>query len=310
MLYIQLELWINFALLNTLIPVVFIKRGGQISQAIALSRNKNILQRIFLATSMFNAVYFIGMMVSHVKHHTFLITKCNSRYDKDTETVTPLLITFCHDTVGMLITKAIVLSAALLIELITAIHHTMRMKTAHSTRSYIALIGHTLALWQLFVFVQTTLGLISMPLLIMILISPAQSILVAGVLCIPFLLVTFIMVVIPCTKSCKHTLKSHWITLLESLVAACLVAVAFLTYYCIVSYGAAMGTIKGYILSLIPTIPISIFLWIIKRKIFGKDAKQKRNPKTVVQRRRASLSTEEEMIYMTDTTESADDAND
>ena len=185
------------------------------------------------------------------------------------------------------------------------------MKTPHSKCSCTTL-GQVLALWQLFIFVQITLGLISIPLLIMILTSPAQSMLITGVTFTPFLPFVFILMLTPCTRSCIYTLKHNWITLLENIVAACLVTIAFLTYYCIVSYGASMNSIKGYILSLIPTVPISIIVWMLKRRLTNKDTKnikiRDRKMKTMLQQRRASLSTEEEMIFMSDT--SADDASD
>ena len=307
--YTQLGLWISFVFLNILIPVVFIKRREQIHQLIVSSRNKNILQRIFFAMSIVSAIYFIGMIGSHVKHQVqrSFIRICYTRNYSDTESTS--LATFCHGILGMLITKVIVLPAALLIELIIAIN-AMKIKTPYSKCSCTALV-QIFTLWQLFMFVQITVGLISIPLLIMTLISPAQSILIVGASCTPFLLIAFILVVTPCTKSCKHMLKSHWITLLENLIAACLVTFAFLTYCSIVSYGANMNSIKGYILSLIPTVPISIFVWMIKRKFTDKNAKVKvreRKLKTVITQKRASLSTEEEMMYMSDT--SPDDASD
>ena len=85
--------------------------------------------------------------------------------------------------------------------------------------------------------------------------------------------------------------------------------VHFATYYSIVSYGANMNSIKGYILSLIPTVLISIFVWTIKRKFMNKTVKvRERKMKTVLRQRKASLSTEEETIFMSDT--SADDTSD
>ena len=73
-----------------------------------------------------------------------------------------------------------------------------------------------------------------------------------------------------------------------------------------------MNSIKGYVLSLIPTVPISIFVWKLKRKLINKNTakhvkvRRERKMNTTLQRRRASLSTEEEVIFMSDT--SADEA--
>lgn len=305
-------------LLNILIPVFFIKRGGWIYQLISTSRSKYILRRLFPAMPIVTAIYFGVMTGSHIKHqlHSYLIIyNCHNNNImgnySDTET---LSVIFCHGILGMLITKVIFLPAVIVIELITAVVYVTKMRSLCS-RSCCTNIGQVLALWQLFVFVQLILGLITIPLLIMILISPAQSILVAGAICTPFLLFTCLLILTPCTKSCKSTLKLHWSTLLENTVAVCLITVAFLTYYSIVSYGASMNSIKGYILSLIPTVPISIFVWTLKRKFTNKNVNAKHNTRTrerkmkgMLRQRRASLSTEEEMVFMSDT--SADDASD
>lgn len=278
-----------------------------------MSRSKYVLRRIFPAMPIVTAIYFGVMTSSHIKYqlqsYPIICHNIIGNYS-DTEM---LPVIFCHGILGMLITKVIILPAAILTELITAIVYAMKMRSLRST-SCCTTIGKVLALWQLFVFVQLTLGLITIPLLIMILISPAQSILLAGVTCTPFLLFASLLILTPCTKSCKYTLKLHWSTLLENTVAACLITAAFLTYYSVVSYGASMNSIKGYILSLIPTVPISIFVWTLKRKFTNKNTKhniktRERKMKNMLQeRRRASLSTEEEMIFMSDT--SADDASD
>jgi hypothetical protein len=303
-------------LLNILIPVAFIKRGGWIYQFIATSRNKKVLNRMFLAMPIVSAIYFVSMIGSHIKHQllsSYFIWNCHNVIGNYSDTET-LPVIFCHGILGMLITKVIILPAAILIELITAIVYATRMKALHPNRSSCTTIGQVLALWQLFIFVQLTLGLITIPLLIMILISPAQSILITGVTLTPSLLFACLLMLTPCTKSCKSTLKLHWSTLLENTVAACLITTAFLTYYSIVSYGASMNSIKGYILSLIPTVPISIFVWTLKRKFTHKNAKhnnikaRERKMKNTLQQRRESLSTEEEMIFLSDT--SADDASD
>ena len=72
-----------------------------------------------------------------------------------------------------------------------------------------------------------------------------------------------------------------------------------------------MGGVKGYIMSLIPTIPISIFIWMIKGKLLGKRLKKNRKRKdrelmAVLVQRRDSFSTEEEIIdFSTNSEDSA-----
>ena len=94
----------------------------------------------------------------------------------------------------------------------------------------------------------------------------------------------------------------------ETVVIAALAVSACVTYYVITRSGMNMSGVKGYIVSLIPTIFITIFVWIIKKKFFrqthNKKKKIKRNLKgelkDVLMKRRESLSTEEETIDSTD----------
>ena len=112
---------------------------------IAMPRNKNILKLVLFATSIVSAVYFVGMITSHVKHQLKIhfIWNCFTRDNSNTETLPAI---FCHGILGMLIIKAIILPAALLIKLIIAIHTTRAFKAPRSKHSC-ATHGKVLALW-------------------------------------------------------------------------------------------------------------------------------------------------------------------
>ena len=59
----------------------------------------------------------------------------------------------------------------------------------------------------------------------------------------------------------------------------------FITYHAIVSYGAVMESVKGYILSLIPAVPISISVMIkqkLQREIVKINKHKGRQLKTVL----------------------------
>ena len=289
--YTKWGLFATFTLLNILIPVIFIRRQEHLSRAIALTKNKNILKRLCLVTSMINGGYLLGMVLVHAKKHI------------------PWESTIIQDILALMVAKAIILPTAILIELATAIHTTR--KKARYARACSS-IWHMLILWQLFVSIQIFLGLVSIPLLIMLLTSPAKCILTLGIVFVPFLLLAFVTVAIPCGKSCKASLKIYWMVGLESVLIACLIVAAFLTYYIIVSSGASMESLMGYVLSIIPAIPISILVWIIKGKVLREKfninkVKERRLLTEVVVKRRAS-STEEEIIRLSD--DSAEDASD
>ena len=78
------------------------------------------------------------------------------------------------------------------------------------------------------------------------------------------------MATIPLTKSYKSLSLHSCISIIETLFITAVVLAAFYTYYTIVQEGMNLDGIKGYILPLAPTIPVSIFLWFIKKKYFGQ----------------------------------------
>ena len=84
-------------------------------------------------------------------------------------------------------------------------------------------------------------------------------------------LIVFVLASIPIPTTYKfelcRSLKSTFLTA-EILFAATLLFLVWATYATIIADGMNMTGVKGYILSLIPTIPIPIFIWIIKQKLF------------------------------------------
>ena len=118
-----------------------------------------------------------------------------------------------------------------------------------------------------------------------------------------FILVIFILASIPFPNSCKcrprHMMKSL-LFMLETLFIAGLFIFASLTYYSIVKSGMNMDGVKGYTLSLIPTILISVSVWIIKIK-YLKEVKKRGSLRKPKIKRENSLLTDEEMISLSTT---------
>ena len=86
--------------------------------------------------------------------------------------------------------------------------------------------------------------------------------------------------------------------MVETLLIAALFMSAFMTYYSIIKNGMNMDGVKGYIISLIPTILISISVWIIKMKYLEEVKKKGRKLKI---KRDNSLLSDEEVINLSTT---------
>ena len=100
--------------------------------------------------------------------------------------------------------------------------------------------------------------------------QPCNVILPTGAILLCFIMITFIVATIPLTKSYKSLSLHSCISIIETLFITAVVLAAFYTYSTIVQEGMNLDGVKGYILSLAPTIPVSIFLWFIKKKYFGQ----------------------------------------
>ena len=173
--------------------------------------------------------------------------------------------------------------------------------------------------WQLLVFAQITMGLISIPIIVLAFISPVCVTLTSAGIILFFALLIIFFSNIPFPMKCTLKLQFHlclqsFCATAETLIITLLVISIYITYYTILKNGMNMSGTKGFIISLIPTIPIPIFIWIIKKRFFKQNLKMKKKRNKVGKRhleetllnRSSSLSTEEEMIHILSTSEESD----
>ena len=161
-------------------------------------------------------------------------------------------------------------------------------------------------LWNTFVFVQIWLGLISLPVSILLLITPLQTL---PVLCAAVLIVALIAAFIACLlqfgSQCRIR-NSHFGRACSyfswySLIFALIVAVSAL-YFFLSPEGTSFGT-SGVIFSLLPSIALSLASWMAKRKFFSKNPNKENKVK---QLSISSVSTVEKDLQGPDTEQDID----
>ena len=158
-----------------------------------------------------------------------------------------------------------------------------------------------IVIWQLLIFVQITVGLIGLPLLVLMFISPACVLLITGGIILLFMLLIFILMTIPFPTSCKYQprrIMQSFLYTAETILIAALFISAYMTYCLIVKNGMNMDGVKGYTMSLIPTILISISVWIIIMKILGEKVKKTTKWRKLQIKRGDSPPTDEELINL------------
>ena len=187
--------------------------------------------------------------------------------------------------VGILITKAIILPIAFLTELAAAARvakGTLPLHVSYTKmKAYSIFILRVLIIWQLLVFIQITMGLFSIPLFVLTLVSPGGTVLSSGGLILVFLLLIFLFVSIPVPNKLKNKVHlrcclSITFTTVETFTVAAFLFSTYWCYYTIVRNGMSMDGIKGYVISLIPSLCMTVLIWIIKKKFLaGKGSKEK-----------------------------------
>ena len=324
-----LGLWMTFTFLNLLIPTIFITRGKMIilhtlENFTVLSKSR--LYRATVATViLFNIIYTVFTIVLTVRGYPSVL-KCYLKIVKNSCSI-PQTASNYNYVLGLLITKAVVLPVALITELTTAVYTGRDLLTLSVKSIKIPFLSYRLTrhfvrvfiTWQLLVFAQITVGLISIPIIVLAFISPVLVILLsAGILLIIILLI-YILTNIPLPKKCtpKFQLRIYlrsFFAIAEILIVVVFTSSTYLTYFIILKHGMNMSGTKGFIISLIPTIPIPIIIWIVKKRFFKQNLKMKRKRNKVGKRhleetllnRSISLSTEEEMIHILSTAEESD----
>ena len=314
-------LWTTFVAINFLIPILFISKGNMLANWDIKCHLPYRAAATMITT--FNFLYTLMTLCTFFEPTTHgypSILDCFIAANRH-RCIIPKQAIFYDVSIGILVTKVMILPIAVLVELIIAIYITKRVSrlelfqctSAQRTKIACSLFLRIFLLWQLLVFIQIMVGSASIPFLILLLVSPAQSILLTVELIAFIISVSGCFLGIPLPTRCKFNACSCVKLSFLYIKTLLIMAVIFLTsttYCLIVKEGISMGSAKGYIASLIPTIPISIFIWMIQERIRRKRSKKKqlkgRELMTVLVRRKESFSTEEETIDLS--TNSEDDA--
>ena len=174
------------------------------------------------------------MIIIHVQGHPNVSLKC--LHDNKSCSVPPTATSFDY-IVGTLIAKVIILPTALLIELIVALNIARwSFGKINCTRTIqFAYCIQTFVIWQLFAFVQITIGLISIPWLVLMLISPVYALSTSGGIVLICIVISFIIIAIPIPKFHKSQCKEYALSTIvfvsvETLVMAAFVCSAYIAY--------------------------------------------------------------------------------
>ena len=119
-----LSLWVTFIILNLFIPIFFITRGKQVFQRLTKvieASNRRVYRAVVLTIILFNVIYTLSMVIVHFQGHPNVLNCLYSKLNAKPCNIPQTATSFDY-IVGILITKAVILPTALLIDLIVAVN--------------------------------------------------------------------------------------------------------------------------------------------------------------------------------------------
>ena len=215
----------------------------------------------------------------------------------------PRSASFYSHVLGILITKGVILPTAFMVELAVAFFATKGASSTAVKTKIIFLIARVIATWQLFIFIQITVGLLSIPLVVLMFISPATTLMLTGGIILIVVFLIYLTAIIPCptTKSVRvsRCLKSTMFVI-EAFFTIITISSICYSHYIIVKEGINMSGVKGYAISLLPSLPITTIIWVATKQYRKKQAKANKRRTNqlspMLAQRSRSISTEEEIM--------------
>ena len=282
---------LTFIFLNLLLPATLLRHAYKWSTNKRLNkiyRGPNLSLAIMLfwvagfITTLFNIAYVIGAIALHFSDHQSPVYCFIHKKHECSVPKSEYENTF---TMEALISKAAVFPVAIATELIAAVLVARKLEipapplfaSRICRRCRMAGCFKTFAVWQFFIFAQIVIGLMGIPLTITLVISPARTTLHLISLIFFFLslafFVRYIFSIDYNKPSCKlKNIFVQCISLLEAVLSMAVLSGVIAEYYILIHEGLSMKGVKGYVVSLLPTILLSLFVWALKRKLMKKSS--------------------------------------
>ena len=289
--YIRVVMIISFTLLNTLALMGVLSYGKQcykkVRQITSVSTRLAAVTWAFMITALLMNLLYLSITLYNmvnVKHPYPKIWSCViSDHDWcDSMKSTKLY----SDEVASLLVKLIVVPFTVVVELIIAVrltsHTLLPFPCSTATRFQCSFrngkrVLETVLIWNVMVFIQIVFGVALLPVGILMVIAPVTTLscVSAVYLLLPFAFIVFIAYSIlqwcsPISfkKCCSISTCAHLFT---AIVIMSLSYSVLTLYYSVIALGVEPWSVKGSILSLLPSFLVTPLLWFAKRYFFKKD---------------------------------------
>ena len=276
----RLSLLCAFIFINILTPVALGKSASlYYPKIVAKFSTGEFMGCLYWATAIMAFLCNILYVVTSFRHHFSqgnpAITSCIVHHDCSIPSDTDVY----KDEIVTLVGVATIIPSAVFIELLLSIYvvkfHFKGQRGYNFLRQYLLKILHVLALWNIMISIQL-LTMIVLPICILLLIHPQVTILwLVFVVMIPVsLTLIFAYLLYHCQQSkrrrvcCNARCCGLMIVHLVVIVAILgLIIMLLVIYELVLLVQVQIGTgVKGILLSLLPSFPLSALGWYLKRR--------------------------------------------
>ena len=302
--YIRITLILTYISLNIFITMIFMvgrnKCEGKLTrvQTIVPKTKQIYLQAVAVGVTFANSVYIIVFVAVLTSDYPTVWATMKGSLTSPNPSI-PTGTTLYKDEKITFIVKYTILPVTALIDLLLAV------KASHSSHfplssKAVKLFGccccccsqrmksktlqktfQTLLRWNAMLFIQIHVGQVALPVIILFIIAPGDTVAAAGMIALAhiFIVVAFVYVVqIVCYHCSQKRCGLACAELMAVAVSLVLVALVVSSYFKVLQAGSNVKGIEGAIISLAPSIVLSLTAWFIRKKIIsrGKDNKLSR----------------------------------
>ena len=292
----RVSLLCAFVFLNILTPIVLAKSTPwYYSKIRAKTLHGDFVRCLYWTTAFTTFIYNVGYMAISFCNHFDInlptITSCVIHLsNQHSECTIPANTTIYKDEVHTLVAKVTIIPVAVFIELLISVytvrHHFIAMRLRydhgyHYWKHYMLQSVHVLALWNIMITIQLT-TMTAIPLTVLLLVHPQETILM--LMFLVMVLVGLTLIAAYLVYQCQETRRKriccngrhcgrtfvHFVSIIAVLG---LVIELLVLYELMLLVQAHIETgVKGILLALLPSFPLSALGWYLKRRLQRRTA--------------------------------------
>lgn len=256
-----------FIAINTLIPIVVPCLGHRLQVKVQETRMPpNLIKNIWvgaIVSTVVNILYIAATVRGYIHDYRFYSSTGNRSHAETT-----------------LYFKMFICPVAFTIEMIAAgysvrqfyIEYELYSNRSRRFRNAMLCL-RVLAIWQYYIIIHILFGLFAVPLCVYLLISPGLTLNTIGSFIAALIgthgVILSIVSIKCCTRNPRKVALSCFFALQKFLIIISTTC-AVILYYLIVLTGLNQSGLVRFTLSILP-IPLSLVIWFIKRRLFGKN---------------------------------------